>query len=177
MIYFGQENGEPGDQDGGFGKRSRTSIFDYVGVPTHQRWMNNGAFDGGQSYADEKELRDFYKRLLNFTANSPAIMGDYQELQTVNRSDTPNYGEAVYSYARWSGKERLLISCNLSAEKTVSFELKIPSELLKKWDMSDGQYDVTEQLYGRAKSKLVVKNGEGKVWVELRPSESVIYKL
>ena len=177
MIYFGQENGEPGDQDAGFGKRSRTSIFDYVGVPTHQRWMNNGAFDGGQSYADEKELRDFYKRLLNFTANSPAIMGDYQELQTVNRSDTPHYGEAIYSYARWSGKERLLISCNLSAEKTVSFELKVPAELLKKWDMSDGQYDVTEQLYGRAKSKLVVKNGEGKVWVELRPSESVIYKL
>jgi hypothetical protein len=36
MIYFGQENGEPGNEDAGFGKRSRTSIFDYIGVPTHQ---------------------------------------------------------------------------------------------------------------------------------------------
>jgi len=177
MIYFGQENGEPGNEDAGFGKRSRTSIFDYIGVPTHQRWMNNGKFDGGQSYTEEKELREFYKRLLNFAANSPAIMGEYQELQQVNRHGTPNYGEAVYSYARWSGKERLLVSCNLSAQETASFELKIPSELLKKWRIGDGQYDVTEQLYGRTKSKLVVKDGEGKIWVELHPSESVIYKL
>src|SRR6188768_1160262 len=40
MIYFGQEVGEDGKQDAGFGKPSRTSIFDYVGVPHHQRWMN-----------------------------------------------------------------------------------------------------------------------------------------
>jgi hypothetical protein len=25
-------------------------FFDYVGVPSHQRWMNNGKFDGGATY-------------------------------------------------------------------------------------------------------------------------------
>ncbi|RUM68325.1 MAG: alpha-amylase, partial [Sulfurovum sp.] len=48
MIYFGQEVGEPGSEDTGFGKPSRTSIFDYIGVPHHQRWMNHKKFDGGQ---------------------------------------------------------------------------------------------------------------------------------
>ncbi|HSI71513.1 MAG TPA: alpha-amylase family protein, partial [Gillisia sp.] len=58
LIYFGQEVGEPGEEDAGFGKPSRTSIFDYIGVPAHQRWMNNKKFDGGRSTAAEKELRD-----------------------------------------------------------------------------------------------------------------------
>jgi hypothetical protein len=44
MIYFGQEVGEAGNENGGFGTHSRTSIFDRV---SHQRWMNNGKFDGG----------------------------------------------------------------------------------------------------------------------------------
>ena len=40
MIYFGQEVGEPGAEHAGFGSPSRTSIFDYIGVPHHQRWLN-----------------------------------------------------------------------------------------------------------------------------------------
>ena len=50
MIYFGQEVGEPGAENAGFGSPTRTSIFDYIGVPHHQRWMNEGKFDG----ADDK---------------------------------------------------------------------------------------------------------------------------
>ncbi|MEL6483215.1 MAG: alpha-amylase family protein, partial [Bacteroidota bacterium] len=65
MLYFGQEVGEPGAEDAGFGKPSRTSIFDYIGVPHHQRWVNNKQFDGGQLSDEERQLRDFYKRLLN----------------------------------------------------------------------------------------------------------------
>ena len=57
MIYFGQEVGEAGAEMAGFGQPSRTSIFDYIGVPAHQRWMNEGHFDGGQLSTAEKELR------------------------------------------------------------------------------------------------------------------------
>jgi len=78
MIYFGQELGEPGAENAGFGKPSRTSIFDYIGVPHLQRWVNNKQFDGGASSEEEKELRDFYKRLLNFSLKSEALMGVYQ---------------------------------------------------------------------------------------------------
>jgi len=36
LVYFGQELGEPGAENAGFGKPSRTSIFDYIGVPTYR---------------------------------------------------------------------------------------------------------------------------------------------
>jgi hypothetical protein len=43
MIYFGQEVGEPGLGEEGFqGDDGRTTIFDYWGVPEHQKWMNGG---------------------------------------------------------------------------------------------------------------------------------------
>ena len=58
MIYFGQEVGEPGAENAGFGSSSRTSIFDYIGVPHLQRWVNDKKFDGGSSTEEERELRD-----------------------------------------------------------------------------------------------------------------------
>jgi hypothetical protein len=54
MVYFGQEVVEAGNENAGFGTHSRTSIFDYIGVPNHQRWMNGGKFDGGQLTQEEK---------------------------------------------------------------------------------------------------------------------------
>jgi hypothetical protein len=40
MVYFGQEVGEAGNENAGFGTHSRTSIL-IILVPNHQRWMNN----------------------------------------------------------------------------------------------------------------------------------------
>jgi glycosidase len=176
MIYFGQEVGEAGNEDAGFGKHSRTSIFDYIGVPAHQRWMNDGKFDGGKLYQDEKELRDFYKRLLNFTANSPAIMGNYQEIQTANRQNA-DYPAEAYSFLRWTEKEKLVIAINFSAGENSGFNLKVPSDIIRKWNLADGTYPMKDQLYERSTTNLVVKNGEGTVQVKLAPSESMIYKL
>lgn len=177
MIYFGQEVGEAGNEDAGFGKPSRTSIFDYIGVPAHQRWMNGGKFDGGQSTSEEKELRDFYKRLLNFTITSPAIMGNYQEIQTVNRQQTKDYGKDVFSYVRWAGDDRLIIVTNISPERTESFELKLPAEIIQRWNLKDGTYTIKDQLEGKSVTELIVKNGEGKALVKIAASGSYIYKL
>src|SRR6478735_339182 len=48
MIYFGQEVGEPGLGVKGFGvEDGRTTIYDYWGVPEHQKWVNGGKYDGG----------------------------------------------------------------------------------------------------------------------------------
>lgn len=176
MVYFGQEVGEAGNEDAGFGKRSRTSIFDYVGVPNHQRWMNNGKFDGGQLSKSEKELRDFYKRLLNFTIKSEALMGKFQEIQSVNRQGSSTYGQNVYSFVRWSTKEKLIVVSNLSPDTNEMFDLKIPAEVIKEWKLKDGTYLLTEQLYGVAHT-LKVTNGVGTVKISLKGSESFILKL
>lgn len=177
MIYFGQEVGEAGNENGGFGTHSRTSIFDYVGVPSHQRWMNEGKFDGGQLTDKEKELRDFYKRLLNFSVNSTALMGDFGEIQTSNRKNTKDFDAKIYAFTRWSADEKLVVATNFSDSKTSNFNLEIPSSVIKKWDLKDGNYSLIDQLYNQNKTTLVVKNGIGNVAITIAPLESFIYKL
>ena len=177
MIYFGQEVGEAANENGGFGTNSRTSIFDYVGVPNHQRWMNEGKFDGGQLSQDEKDLRDFYKRLLNFSVQSSALMGKFQEIQSSNRNITPGYDIAIYSYVRWSETQKLIVVTNFYWLATSNFELRIPADIVQKWGLKDGTYTITDQLYHESSIPLRVENGEGKVQITIGPSESFIYSL
>jgi glycosidase len=177
MVYFGQEVGEAGAENAGFGTYSRTSIFDYIGVSSHQRWMNNGKFDGGQLTQREKDLRDFYKRLLNFSINSSALMGEFEEIQTINRQLTAGFDSGIYAYTRWSETQKLIVVTNFSWITTSTFELKIPSDIILKWKLKDGSYTITDQLYNTSKAQLEVVNGEGKVQIRIAPSESLIYQL
>lgn len=176
MVYFGQEVGEAGNENGGFGTRSRTSIFDYVGVPSHQRWMNGGKFDGGQLTQKEKDLRDFYSRLLNFTLKSEALMGKFQEIQTINRSETKNYDSGLYSYVRYTDSEKLIVVVNFSWVTSSNFKLIVPADVISKWSLADGNYTVTDQLYGST-AELNVTNGVGTIKLSVKPSESFIFKL
>ena len=176
MVYFGQEVGEAGNENGGFGTRSRTSIFDYVGVPSHQRWMNGGKFDGGQLTPKEKELRDFYSRLLNFTLKSEALIGKFQEIQTINRNETKNYDSGLYSYVRYSDSEKLIVVANFSWVTTSNFKLIVPADVISKWSLADGNYTVTDQLYGST-AELNVTKGVGTIKLSVKPSESFIFKL
>jgi len=177
MIYFGQEVGEAGNENAGFGTHSRTSIFDYIGVPNHQRWMNGGKFDGGQLSQSEKDLRDFYKRLLNFSINSSALMGNFQEIQTVNRNITPGYDIAIYAYTRWSDTQKLIVVTNFYSQASSNFDLRIPADIIQKWNLKDGTYTITDQLYHKKTTQLRVENGEGKAQISIGPSESFIYEV
>ncbi|WP_367768627.1 alpha-amylase family protein [Flavobacterium sp. WC2421] len=177
MIYFGQEVGEAANENAGFGTHSRTSIFDYIGVPSHQRWMNCGKFDGGQLTEKEALLRDFYRRLLNFSLNSSALMGKFQEIQSVNRDATSGYATGIYSFVRWSENEKLIVVVNFWSEEGYEFELKIPSDIIQKWNLKEGNYTIEDQLYKKSKLEMRVENGEGKIHVKIGPSESFIYQL
>ncbi|PKO95124.1 MAG: alpha-amylase, partial [Bacteroidetes bacterium HGW-Bacteroidetes-9] len=126
MIYFGQDVGEAGEGNPGFGSATRTTIFDYWGVPAHQRWMNKGAFDGGQLTIKEKALHEFYKNLFNFTIQSKALTGKYQELHSYNRANTSGYYDKSFSYARWTDDEHLLVVVNFKDWVADEFELKLP---------------------------------------------------
>lgn len=177
MVYFGQEFGEKAEEDLGFGDPTRTSIFDYGSVPSVVRWVNNKKFDGGQSTEDEKALRDFYKRLLNFTITSDALMGDYQDIQHHNQEHTEWYNDNVLSFARWSDDEKLIIISNFNAENTYGFELQLPEDLVSKLELKDGEYQVEDQLYKNYKSTLKVENGKAQVRIDIKPLESFILKI
>jgi glycosidase len=177
MIYFGQEVGEPGAIDGGFGKPSRTSIFDYVGVPHHQRWMNGGKFDGGKLTPQEKELRDFYKRLLNFTIKSEALMGDFESIHEANLEVDLGYDFGLYSFVRWTEKEKLVIVTNFNQNTAVNCEVLVPAEIVKRMNLKDGKYNLKEALYGKSKTVLTISNGVGKFKLAIQPNESFIYQI
>ena len=176
MIYFGQEVGEPGAENAGFGSPTRTSIFDYIGVPHHQRWVNNKAFDGGQLSDQEKGLRDFYKRLLNLTIGSEALMGEYEEIHFYNKEHTPGYDHRVLSYVRWSEGEKLIVISNFDSERPYDIELKVPHHILEAWQLDEGAYPMRDALYG-GQNNLLVQGGIGRIPVKLEPLQSYIYRV
>ncbi|WP_411893362.1 alpha-amylase family glycosyl hydrolase [Winogradskyella sp. A2] len=177
MIYFAQEFGEPGAEDLGFGDPTRTTIFDYGSVPSLRRWVNNKEFDSGQSTDSELELRDFYKRLLNFTINSSALMGNYQDIHLYNQQNTEWYNDKVLSFLRWSEDEQLIVISNFNSDNTYGFELQLPEDLIKKLGLDNGEYKVEDQLYNQYNSTLRVLNGKAEVRIDIGPLQSFILKI
>ncbi len=132
MIYFGQEVGEKGGDEEGFaGKDGRTTIFDYWGVPAHQAWMNGGKFDGGLLAPEQKDLRNFYVKLLNLCKDREAIRkGRLYDLNGHNRPINGNgYGRKQYAYLRFTDKEKLLFVMNFDGQEA-QMTLKIPENAM-----------------------------------------------
>lgn len=175
MIYSGQEVSEPGTEDAGFGDPSRTSIFDYIGVPAHQRWMNGGKFDGGQLSEEEKSLHAYYSKLLNFTRESSAMMGDYSQLFNVG-GNAQILGNKGFAFARWDKEEWILVVANFDWKQRLSGTLTIPREVMTTWPPNEKKYLLEDQL-GNTKASLEIKEGIGYVNFDLAKSESGIWKL
>jgi glycosidase len=177
LIYFAQEVGEPGAENAGFGSPTRTSIFDYIGVPSHQRWMNDKKFDGGGLTGPEKDLRSFYKTLLNFTLESEALTGAYREIHYFNKDRSEGYDHRIFSFVRWSANEKLIIVANFDADRKYEIDLQVPEEIIREWKLTDGSYEMAEVLEEASDASLEVENGAGRIAIKLRPLESNIFVL
>lgn len=171
MIYFGQEVGEPGAEDAGFGKPSRTSIFDYIGVPHHQRWMNQGEFDGGQLTEQEKQLRSFYQDLLNFSLQCKSLTGDFEPLYPHNRDNLASAQDKVYLFARTSRDEQefVIAVTNFDATQSHQIEVEIPAGIISKWKLADGSHELLQQIEKQQGYTLEVTQGVGRLALTLEP--------
>jgi glycosidase len=129
MIYFGQEVGEPGAGDAGFsGEDGRTTIFDYWGVPEHQKWMNGGRFDGGGLSDEQKALRQFYADILQLAQTNPALTeGEYIDLTLFNQQQG-HISDKVVAYARLHQDEKLLIVAGFN-EQPASIKIQLTDQL------------------------------------------------
>ena len=126
--------GEAGALDAGFGKPSRTSIFDYVGVPAHQGWLNGGKYVGGGLTAEQAALRAFYQQLLKFSSEASALKGEFVSIHQLNLQ-SPGYSEQQLSFARFDDKQQLLVVSNFT-EQPVKFTLQLPAELVQNWQLA-----------------------------------------
>tara|TARA_B100000614_G_scaffold29899_1_gene23336 strand:+ start:2709 stop:4673 length:1965 start_codon:yes stop_codon:yes gene_type:complete len=178
MVYFGQEVGEDGSEAMGFGKPSRTTIFDYAGVPAHQRWMNNGAFDGGQLSEKEQALRDFYRRVLTISADYPAMSGDYYSLHAASLANDSDYSSSQLAFARWTDTQHMIVAANFNATTPVTVELTVPKDLLIKWRLPQGEVALTEHLNRPQTTNKMMVNGEtGRIQLTVPPLGSVVYTI
>lgn len=127
MIYNGQEVGEPAAGESGFsGNDSRTTIYDYFHIPEHQKWMNEGKFDGGRLSETQKELREFYRELLNFPMTHEAVSsGKFYDLMYANPYDTLPDRDKIFAWLRYTENEKLLFVAHFSDDET-SARIRIP---------------------------------------------------
>ena len=172
MVYFGQEVGEAARENAGFGLPTRTSIFDYIGVPAHQRWVNGKRYDGGALTPEEAALREYYCRLLNLP-----IVGAFRNIHQYNRAYTPYYNDKVYSFVRETVQEKWLVIANFSKRDGFGFELQIPPELLSTWDLPDGTYPLTDELYGEVQTHFYYTDSYGRMRVDIAPLQTLFFKL
>lgn len=163
MIYFGQELGELGmDSEGFSGIDGRTSIFDYWGLKTIQAWVNNGKFDGKHLNEEQKELRAFYKKLLNITLNEKAITdGLMYDLEYANFKNPKFNSHEQFAFFRKYEEEMLLIVLNFH-DTHLDTEVRIPLEAFQYLNINaDEKYNCVNLL-----DDSVFYNG-----IELKPNE------
>jgi len=177
MLYFAQDVGEKAEKDAGAGKATRTTIKDYWGVPSHQRWMNHGRFDGAKLFNNERVLLDYYSRLLNFATKSEAVVGEYEEIQTINRKLTFGYSERVFSFVRWKDSEKIIVVSNFDSSQSYEFSLILPQNIIKKWGLVDGRYSLQDKLNQKKTFNLIVKNTQGMIKIKIKPLASFVLQL
>ena len=170
MIYSGQEVGEPAHGTEGFsGDDGRTTIFDYWGVPEHQKWLNNGLFDGGQLSDSQKRLRQFYSKLLNIVHDNDALKsGDFYELMLANQQQS-GFDKGLYIYLRYTGSKRVLAVANFNRSER-DIRVKLPAELISKLQLTGG-ITFTDLLTQTTFKTDDINNG---VQVKLPPSGGIL---
>lgn len=131
LLYFGQEVGVRAEGAEGFsGDDGRTTIFDYWGIPEWQQWLGNGQYTGAGLTDEQRRLRAFYQQLNHLVNGSDAIQNGYfYDLQYVNdNGQSAGYdAHQLYSYLRYTNRQKLLIVCNFSQYTTYDTTITIPS--------------------------------------------------
>lgn len=147
MIYAGQEFGEKGmDSEGFSGMDGRTTIFDYWGVKTLQAWANNGKFDGAGLDDEQRELYDFYKRLLTLTTQHKAISeGKMYDLEFA-QNERYNRREQ-YCFMRKADHEAILVVVNF-ADRAIDAHVTIPAQAREYLDLPIAPIHATDLLSG-----------------------------
>ncbi|GAA4843930.1 alpha-amylase family protein [Algivirga pacifica] len=178
MIYFGQEVGEPGKGASGFSNDDgRTTIFDYWGVPEHQKWVNGHQYDGGQLSEEQKELRAFYTQLMKVTMEEKALQdGELIDLQPINL-DNPSYDtKYVYSYIRLHDKEEAVLVVTNFSDEAKEAHIVIPDDIQKTMKKKDAS--TIQDLLGNTQLGIDLEEASTKgIKMEIPAYGAYIFKL
>jgi glycosidase len=130
LLYNGQEVGEPAHGAEGFGgDDARTTIFDYWSMPELAKWVNGHRYDEAQLSSEQRELREFYARLMRLIGEPAFRRGEFFGLNRPN-IDNPFFGRLpgetasghwIYAFLRHDilGGQRFLVVANLHRNATM----------------------------------------------------------
>jgi glycosidase len=135
MIYSGQEFAETGMEASGYsGSDGRSTIFDYWNLPEHQKWMNDGKFDGELLSDQQKKLQNAYRDILKH-AQLPAIsQGEFYDIMWQNTDLSIFNSDKVYAFLRHSAEQKVLIICNFDSNNQ-QIQVKVPTHALEIMDI------------------------------------------
>lgn len=189
MVYFGQEVGEPagdgptGGESGFSGDDGRTTIFDYWGVPEHQKWLNALAYDGGKLSDNQRELRNYHSKVLNLSHEPAIAAGYFYDLHRHNRHFTRGYNDMVYAFLRFNEEQKLLIVSNFDAHNRQELRLKIPGTAMEAMGLSSSKsYTLTDLLLTETLLKMdagevIISEGDAGLPISLAPLQSFVFKI
>lgn len=157
MIFFGQEVGEPAAGVWGFsGDDGKTSIFDYCHVPEHQKWMNNGLFNGALLSDSQKKLREQYQKIIQLAKREKAIAkGGFYDLLWANQDKNWQKTGNGYAYLRHCESQELLFLLNFDTEKELRFDLRIPEHAMDIIQYTNHDKTAFQEIYpGRERKQI-----------------------
>ncbi len=164
LLYFGQEVGVRAEGAEGFsGDDGRTTIFDYWGLTEWQGWLSQGRYDGADLTDDQRKLRAFYQQLNYLVSGSDAIQNGYfYDLQYANdNGQSADYdAHQLYSYLRYSERQKLLIVCNFSQQNTYDTIINIPQNAFDTMSLnSDQTFQLSDIFLTNATVEAVGRTG------------------
>ncbi len=179
MVYMGQELGELGmDSEGFSGVDGRTTIFDYWSVKSIRSWANGGKWDGAGLSAEQYELREFYKRLLNVARTERAVTeGMMYDLEYANLDNPDFNAHEQFAYFRHVDNEVLLVVLNFD-DRPKRMKVRIPQEAFAHVGLTPAvKYGFVDLLDDDVKIAPQVLSAEQPFEVELGRWKGGIYRL
>ncbi len=179
MIYFGQELGEKAsDSEGYSGSDGRTTIFDYWQLKEYQKWVNKGKVNTELLNQEQKDLREFYSKLLKLRLYSKAIhSGGFYDLMWVNHHNPGS--DKIYAYLRYFREEVLLIVLNFNPTQSQVVQLKVPPDAIKITGLPESAiWNITDLMntdeQSRYLSAVLSENG---ITLNLNASSGMVLKI
>ncbi|MEO7319081.1 MAG: hypothetical protein ABIZ56_08850, partial [Chthoniobacteraceae bacterium] len=142
LLYSGQEVGEPARGKEGFGgDDARTTIFDYWSMPEFVKWVNGHRYNGARLSRAQRELREFYARLIGLGGEPAFRDGDFLPLNPANiqnerygrlHGETAS-GHWLHAFLRGDHGtgQRFLVAVNLHPTETLhDVHIRLPSGTL-----------------------------------------------
>ena len=175
MIYSGQELGERGmDMEGFSGIDGRTTIFDYWGVKSMQKWTNKGKCDGAKMSDDQRELRAFYQRLLTLARDDKAIQKG--QMYDITYAQGEGFDKQQhYAFIRHIKGETLLVIVNFH-DREQHIHVRLPNDAFVYLGMEGkANATATDLLTGDKQALAFVP--DGMVEVTLQAWKGMILKI